>query len=200
METIKDYNRMKNIASILRTIIRVLFWIFVGLVGLLVIAEIVFMMIPKDVLVLKDVFRGNMVIAIDGLFEYDFTSQTNGDLMLKQFILFLIPTVILNLVFYLVNFNQVQKILGSLIKDQPFEASNSKRLFIMSMTFFTGAVVFKIAEELVMRSAVMMFGAQSYSVSITPNFTLLFTGMLLLILSSVFKYGDYLQYEYDETV
>jgi len=70
----------------------------------------------------------------------------------------------------------------------------------MGSVFVAGSFILDITTSALFVQISKMFGASGIDMSYTPNLTMLFSGILLFILSGVFKYGNYLQDEYDATV
>lgn len=196
----KEIKNLKNIANVLWKLSQILFWGFIVIGIMLLVAEIVVYFVPDHYFEVTDFYEGDLIITVKGWFEYDFANEMGNSLMLKPIILVFIPAFILYIIFYLVNFKQVQVILRSVIADRPFDEKNSRSLFIMSLSFFIASFVFQIAGNLAFSMIGSELGFEGNLFSFMPDFTMLFTGLLLLILSGVFKYGNYLQDEYDETV
>jgi hypothetical protein len=178
----------------------VLFWIFIVAGAILMLIEIGVAMVPEKYFVLSDFYKGNLTFGISGLFEYDFATRLGQDLIFKPALLVLLPTLVLNLVFYIINFKQVQAILKTIIVDRPFAEENARSLFVMSVTFIVGSFVLNLASNLDFIKILSMLGVGGINFDFTPNFSMLFTGILLIILSGVFRYGNYLQDEYDSTI
>jgi len=112
----------------------------------------------------------------------------------------IIPVILLNLVFYTIVSKQVIIILKSVTVDRSFDQQNSKSLFIISIAFIVGAFVINIAEGFAVRQVFTTFGNDNLGMNYSPNYSMLFTGILLIVLAGAFKYGNYLQDEFDETV
>jgi len=200
MKEIKDYGQLKKIAIILRTIIQIVFVAFIILGALLIIAEIIIAIIPEKNFILTNVFNGDLTFNIKGLVEFDVASRLGEDLAFKGTLLLLLPTILFYILFYIINFSQVSSILKSVLSDQPFDENNSRSLFVMGSTFVAGSFILEIMGNALFVQIATIIGASGINISFTPNLTMLFTGILLFILSGVFKYGNYLQNEYDSTI
>lgn len=191
---------MNQGANVLAKVFQVVFWLFIVVGGLLIVGGIVVHFTPDHYFVISDFYKGDLVFEIEGLFKYEFTNELGRAVMLKPIILLVIPIILLYILFYLINFRQLQLILKTVIKNRPFDEKNSKRLLIMSITFIAASFLFEIAGSVVFSKIFETIGIVGQGYSFTPDFTMLFTGILLSILSGVFKYGNYLQEEYDETI
>ena len=198
--TLTDQHRVKTIARILNVVFKFLFWALIFGGSLLLIAEVVVAFLPSKFFILNDLYQGDMLFRIEGLFEYDLAKEIGSQLVVKPIILVVIPAILANCLFYLINIKQIQSILGTIKDDRPFDERNAKSLFTMSVVFITGSILLEVIGNRVFDVILETVGIGGISGSPSINLTMLFTGVLLLVLSGVFKYGNYLQEEYDETV
>jgi hypothetical protein len=192
--------KMNQGAHVVAKVLQVVFWLFIVIGGLLIIGGIVVHFTPDHYFVISDFYKGDLVFEIEGLFRYEFTNELGREVMLKPIILLVIPMILLNILFYLINFKLLRSILKTVIENRPFDEKNSKSLFIMSITFIAASFIFQIAGNIIFSKIFATIGIVGKGFTFTPDFTMLFTGILLAILSGVFKYGNYLQEEFDETV
>lgn len=200
MNEIRNFDKMKNIAKILRKVLKVITWILVTIGFVLVAAEVIIMLVNDKYFMVTDLYKGNMAFSIDGWFNYEVIGEAGTSISFKPVILTILPTILLAIVFYLINIKQIQKILKTISEDKPFDIKNAKSLSIMGINFIVASVVFQIAGGLVAEKAIAMLNVDLGSIGMLPDGSMLFTGLLLMILSSVFKYGHYLQEEYNDTV
>ena len=194
------FTKLKSVAKILRIIFRVLFW--VSLVALVVffIGEVVIMFLPKEYFLLSNFYEGDISFEIDGILQFNLTEEYSSTINIKTILLLMIPSMAVSTAFYLVIFKQMQSILKSIMVDRPFDEKNSKSLFVMSIAFMLAAFLFSISESFFFAEVLSVIGTDCFESSCSPDLNLLITGILLLILSNVFKYGNYLQKEFDQTV
>lgn len=170
------------------------------LIGLLMIGEVVVLLLPASLFVfdssLFDVSK-EIVLLIRGL-----TAQSvSTTLELKPVILAFIPLTMFNIFFYVICMWQVKSILFSIKIDEPFRNKNAKSLFILCLAFIFNSFVLTNAESLFFDFAVHKLALVEVSLfSLSINWTMFFTGLLLFVLGGVFKYGNYLQDEFNETV
>lgn len=97
-------------------------------------------------------------------------------------------------------FKQLKIILKSTIERCPFDEKNSKAIFKMACLMLGAGVIFPILRGFIYHNLINGFGLNHFSVAYTFDFYWILTGVLLLILSYIFKYGSFLQTEYDETL
>jgi hypothetical protein len=83
----------------------------------------------------------------------------------------------------------------------PFARENSRRISSMGVVFFAGSVITGLMQAATAHALIVALGlGETMSVDFSFNSTMLMTGLLLLILSGIFRYGTYLQEEYDATL
>lgn len=98
-------------------------------------------------------------------------------------------------------FKQLSEILKRTIKSSPFDYSNSKRIALIGKIIIGGAFLIEAAKAGLAYVIIITFKLNDFNVNYSiVNFGMLLFGILILILAQVFKYGSYLQQEYDSTV
>jgi hypothetical protein len=95
---------------------------------------------------------------------------------------------------------EVKRILKTVVEDKPFEKGNSKNLTIISLVLIAASFILPIFEGRVFSAAIKTLQVGNISIGYSMNWTLLLTGILILILAGVFQYGNYLQEEVDSTL
>lgn len=112
----------------------------------------------------------------------------------------MLPAVTINSLMCLIIIYNLKLILKTVEDDHPFEKNNSKRLLIVAIVFIAGSIILKIAEGITALAIIDMLKIKNVSVVFSINGTMILTGFLVLILAGVFRYGSYLQNEYDTIV
>lgn len=97
-------------------------------------------------------------------------------------------------------FKQLSLMLKSTENGLPFAAENAKRLSVMGIAIIVMSVVYRIGEYITMQSVLKTINAQGMTAQLGIDTTGILMGVLLLILAGIFKYGSYLQEEYDTTL
>ncbi|MGB7605925.1 MAG: DUF2975 domain-containing protein [Lutisporaceae bacterium] len=95
---------------------------------------------------------------------------------------------------------QLELILGTIKDDKPFAPENSKRLTTIGITLMIGAFIERAGEYLVASTMINTLKLNSLSANFSADSNMILIGFVVLILAGVFKYGCYLQNEYDSTV
>lgn len=97
-------------------------------------------------------------------------------------------------------FKQLELILNSIKVGTPFIKENALRLKKIGVILVIGSFVTKIAEAIVATRIIYAFSIDNININLSVNTSMLLTGFLVLILSSIFNYGTHLQNEYDSTI
>lgn len=97
-------------------------------------------------------------------------------------------------------FKQLKTLLKSTIERCPFDEKNSQRIFKMACPMLGAGFIFPILRGFIYHNLINVFDLNHFSVAYSFDFYWILTGVLLLILSYIFKYGSFLQTEYDETL
>ena len=195
-----NQEKTKKMSRYLRIVMQIFYW--VGLVGAVVLAVsvIVVSILPEKYFIISPKASDNIGFSIDGLINYKISSQTAIAILLKpiaQAISFMAAIISAGLS---IIFKQISKILKTVESDRPFSEENSGRLTIIGFVLIIGSFVFKIAECIVANAMIHALNIQNVQVNYSADGFMMLTGFLILILAGVFKYGNYLQQEYDATL
>jgi hypothetical protein len=92
------------------------------------------------------------------------------------------------------------KILKNVEIDKPFAKENSHSLAKIGRLAIVASFLVPIGGTVEGRYLVSIIKNSYINYNYGPNMSLLLCGVLLLILSGIFRYGNYLQHEYDTTL
>jgi len=192
--------KMKTLAKVLKVICNVGFWITaVGFV-LFLLAGIFISLIPAETLVIPADMSGSLSATFGGSMVFKFDPQTLGEIKIKSFLqAFFIWVSISALITSIILF-KLQHILKSVVADHPFEKGNSRNLTAIAITLMAGSLIVPILEGRIFSAIVDALKISNINSSYSVDGTLLFTGIIILILAGVFQYGNYLQEEVDSTL
>jgi hypothetical protein len=195
----KSQVRMKLLAKILNIICNVGFWITaVGFV-LFLLAGIFISLVPgKDMVVSANVSGSLQATFGETMFKFD--PQTTGDILIKPFLQALFMYISFGALMVSVVLFEVKRILKTVVGDNPFEKGNSKNLVVISLALIVGSFIVPILEGRIAAAIIQTLKISNINISYSMDGTLLFTGILILILAGVFQYGNYLQEEVDSTL
>jgi len=132
--------------------------------------------------------------------KYNIDPNLYSDINFRPFLQVILPTVtVISLMLLLIAHN-LRSILKTIANDHPFEKNNSKRLLIIGIVLMAGSVILKIAEGITAMAIIDSLEIKNVDVTFTVDGAMLLTGFLVLILAGIFRYGSYLQDEYDATL
>lgn len=176
------------------------YWAGLAAAVLLSISLIVITILPEKNFIISPDARDNIGFSIDGLISYRINSHAAVELSLKpvyQAICFMGAVISAGLT---IIFKQIGNILKTVGEDRPFSEENSRRLTIIGVTLIIGSVVFRAAEGVVASAIIHTLNIQNMQINYGLDGFMMLSGFLILILAGVFKYGSYLQQEYDATL
>lgn len=191
--------KLKRLAKIMKVIFDVFFWAAVVLGAISFLIFIVTFFIPENIFILSKAQVGSISI-IAGIIEFKIDPNLYNNINFKPFLQAILPmTTVISLMFLII-VNNLRLILKTIANDCPFERSNSKRLLIIGIVLMIGSVVLNFVEGIVALAIIDMLKIKNIDVIFTVDGAMLLTGFLILILAGVFRYGSYLQEEYDATL
>ena len=94
----------------------------------------------------------------------------------------------------------LRDLLKTVAQGVPFDKENPMRLVNIASVVIGGAFLFPALNELVAGRMIDTFLLKGFSLKYSADLFLLLAGLMMLIMAGVFKYGCYLQNEYDETL
>jgi len=191
--------KLKRLAKIMKVIFNVFFWAAVVLGAISFLIFIVTFFIPENIFILPKA-QVESISIIAGVIEFKIDPNLYNNVNFKPFLQAIFPmTTVISLMLLIIAHN-LRLILKTIAKDCPFERSNSKRLLIIGIVLMVGSVVLKFVEGIVVLAIIDMLKIKNIDVIFTVDGAMLLTGFLILILAGVFRYGSYLQEEYDATL
>jgi hypothetical protein len=195
----KSQVRMKRLARILNIICRVMFWVTTLGFGLFLLASLVLFFIPAQSVAINANTIGPLSVTLGSL-NLDFNPQVSGDILIKPFLQALFAWIFVSAALVSLILFRVKRILKSVVADHPFEKSNSTNLTAIAITLIVGSVIIPVLEGNIFSAIIDALKISNIHYSSSLDCTLLFTGILILILAGVFQYGNYLQEEVDSTL
>jgi hypothetical protein len=147
--------------------------------------------IPENLYLVDGVIRYNLALVAETVTPLQMT------MIIKQlfFSIVVYSTVFGLILFYLCG------VLRMVENGTPFDRENARRISSIGLIFLVGSIFIGSAQASSANTIIHVLGlTDTMSVNYSLNTMMLFAGLLLLILSSVFRYGSYLQEEYDATL
>jgi hypothetical protein len=199
MTNLSEMQKIKRYSKVLRKVMRVFYWAaVVGACGSLL-AAIAILFIPDSKFVFDSNGSGSSGFSLDGLIKYDITEAARGISMKSVYIVILLMSVFLMILAAFVT-KQLVNILKSVDNDTPFEKENAERIHSIGRILVLSSLLVPAFEFIPAKVMLDLIKIQNINLNYSVNIYLLLTGFLMFILSGIFKYGSFLQNEYDETV
>jgi hypothetical protein len=95
---------------------------------------------------------------------------------------------------------QVFAFLRAADNDRPFEAENANRLMWMGVLLIINVFAYHIGEYILLLTMIDIAGIPNVAADFSIDTGGVVAGVLLTLLAGIFKYGNYLQNEYDATL
>lgn len=189
--------RFKKLANLLHTVVRILFWITVVAAVAGVIGSVVMAFMPASYFNTGN--TTSLALAMDSVIKYRLDPPLTP-VSLKPVFFTALLTSIPAFVLLALIFSNLAGILKTVKAEKPFAAENAKRLTVMGVVILASSVLVNVLQAAVVLVMVTTLDIANIDINYNINFTMLFMGLLLLILAGIFRYGNYLQDEVDSTL
>lgn len=189
--------RFKKLAIILHTVVRILLWISVVAAVAGVIGSVVMAFIPASYF-----DTGNtrtLGLTMDSVIRYRLDPPLTPVSLKPVFFTALIASIPAFVILALI-FSNLAGILKTVEVEKPFAPENAKRLTVMGVVLLASSVLVNVLQAAVVYVMVTTLDITNIDINYNINTTMLFMGLLLLILAGIFRYGNYLQDEVDSTL
>lgn len=191
--------KVKKYSHNLKIVLNVFYWAAIIFTCVSLVAAIVIFFLSDSKFILSESNLKQNGFSLDGILRFNFIEVPKEALLKKLYLTILIMSSSIGVLISLV-LKQIVLILHSLDKDKPFDKINAKRISTIGTVLIISSFLLPVFEILVAKAMVETLSIQNVSINYTINISMLITGFMLFILSGIFSYGNYLQYEYDETV
>lgn len=200
MDQRKSNQKIKKMARIVRIVFKITFWISVAAVVVLPLLLIGVQFLPEAYLMSSQLHNGGLYLTLDGLLRYRISNDMLMDVSIKPVIdALLLMSAVVSIGLAILS-RKMSQILSTVENDTPFEKENAKRLSSLGWLLIIGSFIYQLANAYVAMAMIDTFGIYNLDVVIGVDNAMIITGLILLILSGVFRYGSYLQDEYDSTL
>ena len=199
MENISEIQKLKRHSHILRKVMDVLYWVAVVGACVSLIAAVTAIFIPDSKFIFRNNYAGRSVFSLNELVKYDITEAALGVSLKNVYITILFMAVMVMLLVIIIT-KQLVCILKSVENDTPFEKGNAERISAVGKILIASSLMVPAFEFLPAMVMLNLLKIQNINLNYSVNIYLVLAGFLMFILSGIFKYGSFLQNEYDETV
>jgi len=194
-----EMQKIKKCSRVLRYVMNVFLWVFAVAACLSLIAGIVAIFIPDSKFIFRNDYMGRSIFAFNNLVKYDITEAAQGISLKNVYISLLFMSVFVQLIIAL-GINQLVHILKSVENDTPFEEKNAGRISVIAKLLILSSFLIPAFEFIPAIILMDLLKIQNIDLNYSVNIPLVVAGFLMFILSSIFRYGNYLQNEYDGTI
>lgn len=191
--------KFKRMSKTLRVVITVFFWAAIFLSALSLIAICIIALNPDSLLKLSNPGRISFYNGM-GIANYRLEPNMYGADKLKPVFLAIFSALLIWSFMFSIILRQVGHILKTVEKDCPFAEKNASRLTIIGVVLIIGSFVFNAAQSAIVYTMIQSFQIPNLNFTLGLDVSMLTTGCLILILAGVFKYGSFLQQEFDSTL
>ncbi|AFS78854.1 hypothetical protein Curi_c18480 [Gottschalkia acidurici 9a] len=192
--------KIKKSVKIIGTIVRAITVVgYIGIIACLLTA-------------ISAIFKPTFIFNTMYLDEVLIQNSIDPDIFTRKLAVSLMIKYIMNIVFVILILKSLGRILSTIENGEPFDSRNHSEISIIGwitiasvnlipiLEYFVRTIILKLPSNLkgIGSDGVLRY----YSTSVDWKITLLgiFLGVLIIILAQVFKYGTYLQNEYDSTL
>lgn len=138
---------------------------------------------------------------VDGIIRYNLALGSVTPSLITE----IVKQILFSIVVYSAVFGSILFYLCGVLKTVeygvPFEQENARRISSIGIIFLVGSLFVGTAEASTANTIIHSLRlTDMMSVNYSANTTMIFSGLLMLILSGIFRYGSYLQEEYDATL
>lgn len=191
---------LKKATKVLKVVLDISFWVLLVLGVINLFGSVVMLFIPDTSFILNSSQYGHFRLSIEGMINFAISPSVNSYISLKTYfqavslIIFVFSVIIVAILY------ELRQILRAVINNKPFDKKNPKRLSIIAIVLMIGSIVVNIVRIRMAKVIVDMMKIPGISINYNIDMSMLLYGFLILILAGIFKYGCYLQEEYDATL
>ena len=198
MSKLPRITRFKKLSRILEVASFLMFCLFLlASIGLFIGGIFVVPSMNPDAFTVEE--GDNLRISLDGAMRVEADELIYGE-NLQQVVSTIMWLGAFIVVLYAIIWRQLKKILETVSNETPFDPGNSSRLKSIGIVLIITAFFVPAAEVLIIASVINSGIMPGISASYQLDVMMLLIGLLVLILSGIFRYGNDLQTEVDELV
>jgi hypothetical protein len=195
-----NVEKYKKLTKVARIIIQIMFWSTVVLGCIAILFNIVSIFIPYSFFNISDDITRHLSLSNGGIFKFSFDLEPHAITNLKPLINVVSLLIMISAILLTPILHQLIRILKNVEKDLPFATENTESLYNIGKVLFIGAFALPGAELIAQNMIIDIIKIPNLSSSYSINLYLLMMSFLIFILAGIFKYGNFLQQEYDTTL
>jgi Protein of unknown function (DUF2975) len=192
-----DYNKFEKIIRVTQVISKIIFIASIVALSACALAFLIIAFLPSHLL---NIDVNQFTLEIGDALKYEF----NKTLLIGKNIKFILLTAIfsgsISAGLFAFLMNSVKSILEDVKNQMPFSENNVKHLFRVAYTILVSSVLIPVMNFALASIIILHFDISNFDVELPIELSMVFIGFLMLILAHIFRYGAYLQNEYDQTL
>lgn len=189
----------KKVAKTVKVISDISFWVIAVLGVISLLSLIISSFIPDSSFILTGDQLNHVKFSFDGMLRFS-ANKDQSYINLKPYLQSMSLLIAIYSSIFAVILYELRKILKAVLLDKPFDKENSKCLTIIAAILMIGSLFVNIARVNIGTAFVKITNITGISINYNIDFSMLLYGILILMLAGIFKYGCYLQEEYDATL
>lgn len=201
MLTQKEKNKFRRYSEMLHIVMRVFLWISTILACTALAGSLTIFLMPHSNFLYTPHGSGRLSLNLEGLFmSFRLEVNPEGTVNIQRILyssLFMTGLVLAGLSLI---FRQLKSILYDVAHDRPFHPQNGSRVTYIGVIVLFASVLVPLGGFIISWEMLSLLEMPNLSAKYYPNGTMCVTGMLLILLGYIFRYGSELQQEVDETV
>lgn len=200
---IKKFNPDKfgRYAKIFKWIITVFYAVSIIALVVIGVLAILCVTLPNKYFNIDGLGSGNFIFKLNNMISYDIRTTALPDgVNLRKIYISIVGGTFLYALVLMQTFKHLKEILKTVVSGMPFSKENPMHFMNIAAAIIGGSFLFPSVNELVCKRMIETFQLKGFSTNYSVDLVLFITGMLLVVLAGIFRYGCYLQNEYDETL
>lgn len=203
MKNNKNFSAIKQSIHAVRLLMQFLWKASLGAAILTGGIGIVLLLIPEaySVFTLQSVFDKEIVeVALGDMLKYSIQpGMITAEAMKPAYVTLIFTTAVTALISAPFLY-QIFAFLRAADNGRPFEAENANRLMWMGVLLIINVFAHHIGEYILLLTTIDIVGISNVAADFSLDIGGVVAGVLLTLLAGIFKYGNYLQDEYDATL
>lgn len=196
-----DVSRFSKRAAWALKLVNTCYWLSLVLIVLVFVLAVAVLFLPENVFNLSNMHaEGLSVEIVSGLVLNLGDANLAGSINFRPLVIPFIGSIFIGLMCFVKIFWELKNILKQVVQCQPFALENGNRMTAIASVLIGLSFLGPAINELLLFRTIELFQLNNFSANFKIDFFLLITGLLVLLLAEVFKYGAFLQTEYDETL
>lgn len=192
--------KYKKLSKSVFVILKVVYWIALVLTVIAFLLSIGVRFLPDDFSFFNYTTDGVFGISPDNIIQFEIARESIEGVNLIPIYSALLIGIFISLLLVTIVLRQLKGITKNVTDSNPFHEKNAKGVLYIGYTVIAGSLLIPISKAYTVNQIIHTFDLTNVRAVYTINVEVLFIGILLILLSSIFHFGAFLQQEYDTTL